>query len=69
MAKKTTIALKGGAFLLYESWGHDIRVRCSPIGVFEPTKTIRNISTILLKIFMQAHWSFFSILVSILYMI
>ena len=30
------------------------------MGVFEPTKTIRFISTILLKIFMWAHWSFFA---------
>ena len=52
MAKKATVALKGGAFVLYGSWGHDIRVRSSPIGVFEPTKTIRIICTILLKIFM-----------------
>ena len=38
MAKKATIAQKGGAFLLVGSWGHDIRVRSSPIRVFEPMK-------------------------------
>jgi len=59
MAKKATVAQKGGGFLLYGSWGHGVRVRISLRGVYEPTQTIRIISTILLKIFMQARCSFF----------
>ena len=35
--KKATVDLKGGAFLLYWSWGHDIWVRSSPMSIFEPT--------------------------------
>ena len=32
--KKATVDLKGGAFLLYWSWGHDIRVKGSPMGIY-----------------------------------
>ena len=62
IVKKATVDAKGGVFLLYWSWGHHIRVRSSPMGIYYPAKTIRIISTILLKIFVYAHRSFFSFL-------
>ena len=34
LVKQAIVDLKSRAYLLYWSWGHDIRVRSSPMGIY-----------------------------------